>query len=231
MLKFTFNKELKRVNQLCKETIDILATRTEDEIKKLVDEFENLWKSEYQQQTKLSIAFIGQYNAGKSTLIKALTGDSTVKISAEICTDKVTEYSWQNVLVLDTPGIHAGNTEHDEITLERISKCDLLVFVVPNELFNPQGAEFFQKVANEMQRVGQIVLVVNKMSRESGSQEDLLSTIMQVIEPYHPNDFYTCFIDADSYLKTQNPKYVKYQTSLLTKSNFNDFLDSLQKLN
>jgi len=105
-----------------------------------------------------------------------------------------------------------------------------LVFVVPNELFNPQGAAFFQTVANQMQRVGQMVLVVNKMSRESGSPQDLLSTITQVIEPYYPQQFYTCFIDADSYLKSQDPKYIKYQQSLQTKSNFNDFLDSLQKL-
>jgi GTPase Era involved in 16S rRNA processing/polyhydroxyalkanoate synthesis regulator phasin len=230
MLKFTFNEASKKVNQLCQETIDILANRTEDEIKTLVDDFESFWQGEYKQKNKLSIAFIGQYNAGKSTLIKALTGDAKVKISAEICTDKVTEYAWQNVLVLDTPGIYAGNIEHDAITLEKISKCHLLVFVVPNELFNPQGAEFFQTVANKMQRVGQMVLVVNKMSRESGSAEDLLPTIMQVIKPYHPNDFYTCFIDADFYLKAQDPKYIKYQTSLLAKSNFDKLRDSLQKL-
>jgi predicted GTPase len=229
MSSFQFNAKSQKVNQLCQETIDILEIRTEDEVKKLVDDFQNFWQ-EYQQQKQLSIAFIGQYNAGKSTLIKALTGDESVRISAEICTDKVTEYAWQDVLLLDTPGIYAGNTEHDDITLERISKCDLLVFVVTNELFNPQGAEFFQTVANQMQRVGQMVLVVNKMSRESGSPQDLLSTITQVIEPYYPQQFYTCFIDADSYLKSQDPKYIKYQQSLQTKSNFNDFLDSLEKL-
>jgi len=229
MSSFQFNAKSQKVNQLCQETIDILEIRTEEEIKKLVDDFQDFWQ-EYQQQKQLSIAFIGQYNAGKSTLIKALTGDESVRISAEICTDKVTEYAWQDVLLLDTPGIYAGNTEHDDITLERISKCDLLVFVVPNELFNPQGAAFFQTVANQMQRVGQMVLVVNKMSRESGSPQDLLSTITQVIEPYYPQQFYTCFIDADSYLKSQDPKYIKYQQSLQTKSNFNDFLDSLQKL-
>ena len=37
------------------------------EYKKLVDDFQKFWK-EYQQQKKLSIAFIGQYNAGKSKI-------------------------------------------------------------------------------------------------------------------------------------------------------------------
>lgn len=229
MSNFQFNLKSKKVNQLCQQTIDILETRTEDKITELVDDFQDFWQK-YQHQKKLSIAFIGQYNAGKSTLIKALTGDESVRISAEICTDKVTEYAWQDVLLLDTPGIYAGNEQHNSITLERISKCDLLVFVVPNELFNPQGAEFFRKVANQMQRVGQMVLVVNKMSRESGSTQDLLLTIAQVIEPFDPQQFYTCFIDADSYLKSQDPKYIKYQQSLQTKSDFNAFLNSIQKL-
>ena len=229
MSNFQFNVKSKKVTQLCQETIDILENRKEDEITELVDDFQNFWQ-EYQHQKKLSIAFIGQYNAGKSTLIKALTGNETVKISAEICTDKVTEYAWQDVLLLDTPGIYAGNIQHDDITSERISKCDLLVFVVPNELFNPQGAAFFQTVANQMQRVGQMVLVVNKMSRESGSPQDLLSSITQVIKPYNSNDFYTCFIDADSYLKSQDPKYIKYQQSLQAKSNFNIFVDAIQKV-
>ncbi len=75
-----------------------------------------------------------------------------------------------------------------------------------------------------------MVLVVNKMSRESGTPEELLKTILKVIEPYHPNDFYTCFIDADSYLKAQEPRLRKYQESLLSKANFNKLLDSIQKL-
>ncbi|MFM6121949.1 MAG: GTPase, partial [Sphaerospermopsis kisseleviana] len=83
MSNFQFNAKSQKVNQLCQQTIDILENRTEDEVKKLVDDFQNFWQ-EYQQQKKLSIAFIGQYNAGKSTLIKALTGDESVRISAEI---------------------------------------------------------------------------------------------------------------------------------------------------
>ena len=73
--------------------------------------------------------------------------------------------------------------------------------MVSNELFNPQGGEFFKKVC-EMQRVGQILLVVNKMSA-GGEPQYLIKSILEVIEPYHPNDFYTCFIDAKSYLNSQ----------------------------
>jgi hypothetical protein len=116
------------------------------------------------------------------------------------------------------------------LTLDKISQSDLLVFVVPNELFNPEGGDFFKRVANEMQRVGQMVLVVNKMSRESGKAETLLSSILKVIEPYHSNDFYTCFIDGDSYLKAHYENDEDEKEFLIEESNFNVFLNSLQEL-
>jgi len=229
MSNFPFKEQLNRVEGLVQSSLQILDSYAEPEIQNLLEDFKQFW-NEYQNQPKLTIAFIGQYNAGKSTLIKALTGDPAVRISAEICTDEVTEYSWKDVLVVDTPGIYAGRTAHDSLTLEKISRSDLLVFVVPNELFNPQGGDFFKKVANDMQRVGQMVLVINKMSREIGEPETLLSSILQVIEPYHYNDFYTCFIDADSYLQARYETDEEEKTFLVGESNFDNFLNALQKL-
>jgi hypothetical protein len=229
MSNFHFKQQSNRVESLVQSSLQILDSYSEPEIKNLLEDFNQFW-NEYQNQPKLTIAFIGQYNAGKSTLIKALTGDPAVRISAEICTNEVTEYSWKDVLVVDTPGIYAGRTDHDSLTLEKISRSDLLVFVVPNELFNPQGGDFFKKIANDMQRVGQMVLVINKMSREIGEPETLLSSILQVIEPYHYNDFHTCFIDADSYLQARHETDEEEKTFLVGESNFDNFLNALQKL-
>lgn len=227
MSELQFKEKAQKVDGLCQETIKTLESYQDDKIKALLIDFQSFFK-DYQLQTKLTIAFIGQYNAGKSTLIKALTGDPTVKISADVCTDCITEYSWHEVLLVDTPGIYAGKTEHDEITLDRISRCDLLVFMVSNELFNPQGGEFFKKVC-EIQRVGQMLLVVNKMSR-GGDPQYLRKSILEVIEPYHPNDFYTCFIDANSYLDAQLEPDQEEKEFLIDDSNFDAFLSSLEKL-
>lgn len=224
-----FKQIAKQVEDLCFETLRILSASTEDEIDVFARDFE-IFIHEYRHKSQLTIAFIGQYNAGKSTLIKALTGDPSVRISAEICTDRITEYPWKEVLLVDSPGIYAGRTDHDQITLEQISKSDLLIFVVPNELFNPQGGAFFKRVANEMQRVGQMLLVINKMSRERGKPEVLLKSILEVVEPHHPNDFYTCFIDADSYLKAQSEKDEDEKGFLIEESSFDTFLLSLHEL-
>jgi len=229
MSEIKFKQVAKQVEDLCSETLRILSVSTDNEIDIFARNFE-IFIHEYRQKFQLTIAFIGQYNAGKSTLIKALTGDPSVQISAEICTDRITEYPWKEVLLVDTPGIYAGRTDHDQITLEQISKSDLLIFVVPNELFNPQGGAFFKRVANEMQRVGQMLLVINKMSRERGKAEDLSKSILEVIEPHHPDDFYTCFIDADSYLKAQSEKDEDEKEFLLEESSLDAFLVSLHKL-
>ncbi|HEY9830617.1 MAG TPA: GTPase [Stenomitos sp.] len=229
MSDLKFRQQGLKVEVRVREILEVLSGFSDTEIKNLVSDFEQFW-SEYQKQTQLTIALIGQYNAGKSTIIKALTGDPTVRISAEICTDKVTEYPWREVLLVDTPGIYAGKVDHDQITLDKISKSDLLIFVVPNELFNPQGGAFFKRLAEDMQRVGQMVLVVNKMSRESGTHKILISTLLKVIEPYHPSDFYTCFIDADSYLQAHYEQEEEEKLFLIEESNFDNFLNSLQTL-
>ncbi len=81
-----------------------------------------------------------------------------------------------------------------------------------------------------MQRVGQMLLVINKMSRERGKPEELFKSLLEVVEPHHPNDFYTCFIDADSYLKAQSEKDENEKEFLLEEAIFDAFLTSLHKL-
>jgi len=253
MSNFEFKGKAQKVEDLCKEILELLSLREEYEIKKFVSDFKQFLTG-HLKQVKLTVGFIGQYGSGKSTMIAALTnakfvkkyyekvGDEKklikvyriasedLKIGARITTDKTESHDWEEVLLIDTPGIYAGRPEHDDITLDQISKSDLLVFVVPNELFNPQTGNFFRRVAQEMQRIGQMVLVINKMTRETGTSEDLLKTILRVIEPYHPDDFYTCFIDADSYLKAQHEKDVDEKHFLINESHFTDFLKSIQNL-
>lgn len=229
MSKTSFQEKKAESHRLINRILSDLDFSKEPNVRKILEDFISFWLN-YQKQPKLTIAFIGQYNAGKSTLIKTLTGNSSIRISSEICTDEVTGYEWEDVLLLDTPGIYAGRTDHDSVTLDYISKSDLIVFVLPNELFNPQGAAFFKKVAVEMQRAGQIILVVNKMSRETGSPDDLLKTIAEVTHPHLPEAFNPCFIDADSYLKAQNPKYAKYKERLIEKSNLLDVQLALEEL-
>ena len=74
--------------------------------------------TEIDAESKLKIAFVGQHNAGKSTIVSALTNDASIKISSNVETDTTTAYRWGDVYLYDTPGLRAGvKDEHDASAL------------------------------------------------------------------------------------------------------------------
>lgn len=152
----------------------------------------------------LSIAFVGQYNAGKSTILSVLTGREDIVIDADVCTDAVTAYDWNGVRLLDTPGIHAGCSDHDEKTYAIIDRADLLVFVITNELFDDTIGRHFRELAFARQHSRRMLLVVNKMSQDPGSSGTKRRDIEKVTAPLTLADFRGVFIDARSWLEAQS---------------------------
>jgi GTPase SAR1 family protein len=78
MANFQFKEEAQKIENLCNESIELLSIREEQEIKNLVSDFK-LFLSEHNKQKKITIGFIGQYSAGKSTIIVSLTKAEFVK--------------------------------------------------------------------------------------------------------------------------------------------------------
>lgn len=152
----------------------------------------------------LTIAFVGQYNAGKSTLLRVLTGREDIVIDSDVCTDTVTAYDWNGVRLLDTPGVHAGHPDHDEKTYAIIDRADLLVFVVTNELFDDTIGHHFRELAFNRQHARRMLLVVNKMGQDPGSPETKRQDIEKVTAPLTISDFRGVFIDARSWLEAQS---------------------------
>jgi hypothetical protein len=237
------------IEQLCNQVLVTLEKRQEPEIKNFAKKIQ-VFLNDYNKETKLSIAFIGQYNAtiaaltaanflqkqyeevdGERKLVEVYeVGEKKLYVGAQIMTDRTEEYMWNNVRIIDTPGIYAGREDHDEKTHDQLSKSDLLVFVVSNELFNPQGGNFFRKIIHDMQRTGQVILVINKMSREQGKPSTLQKSLLEAMEPLHPDDFYTCFIDSHDYLDALLEEDDDERDYLLKESRFDTFLKSIQKL-
>ena len=75
-------------------------------------------------------------------------------------------YDWSGIEVTDTPGIHTEKRpDHDKLSYDAIASADMLVFVVTNELFDSNLAEHFRKLAIDQDKAGEMILVVNKMTR------------------------------------------------------------------
>ncbi|MBM4369595.1 MAG: 50S ribosome-binding GTPase [Deltaproteobacteria bacterium] len=151
----------------------------------------------------LTIAFVGQYNAGKSTILRVLTGREDIVIDSDVCTDAVTAYDWNGVRLLDTPGVHAGHPDHDEKTYAIIDRADLLVFVVTNELFDDTIGRHFRELAFTRQHARRMLLVVNKMGQDPGSPETKRPDIEKVTAPLALADFRGVFIDARAWIEAQ----------------------------
>ena len=74
--------------------------------------------TEAENSDKVKIVFAGQYSAGKSSIIKMLTGDDTVATGAKITTEETHAYEWNGLEIVDTPGVHTTlRPDHDEIWL------------------------------------------------------------------------------------------------------------------
>lgn len=184
--------------------------------------------------TPIVLVFAGQYSAGKSTIIKALTGREDIQIGAGITTEKTHTYDWNGVQVVDTPGIHTGlRPDHDELSYRAIANADLLVFVVTNELFDSHLAQHFRTLAIEKGKAHEMLLVVNKMRRCAQGNTPEMQTVIRedlqkVLTPFSPEDLHISFIDAEAALEGKTEKDERIATALLRKSGIATFI---QKLN
>ena len=96
----------------------------------------------------IRLVFAGQYSAGKSSILKMLTGREDIAIDAGITTQETHSYNWDGIEIVDTPGIHTQlRPDHDQISYEAIASADMLVFVITNELFDSYIADHFRKLA------------------------------------------------------------------------------------
>lgn len=182
----------------------------------------------------LKLVFVGQYSAGKSSLIQMISGIKT-EIGAAITTQKANVYPWGDLEIIDTPGIETGiRKDHDEITYSEIDKAALLVFVITNEGFDNHMGEHFRKLAIEQQRGDHMILVVNKMDRapkgNSKEQQDLLREDMnKVIQPYTHEQLYTSFVSTELYNEAMEETDTEIKDDLLLESGYLGLVKNINK--
>ena len=190
-----------------------------------------------EQSNKIRIIVVGQYSAGKSSLLRMLTGREDIAVGANITTEKVQKFDWHGIEIVDTPGIHTElHPDHDEISYNAIASADLLIFVVTNELFNDHIAEHFRKLAIDNGKASEMILVINKMDRTTNGntvaqQATIREALRPVLQPYTPEQLYISFLAADSYLEGMDEKDddPEYAAELIEQSGYQAFIDTLNR--
>jgi GTP-binding protein EngB required for normal cell division len=178
---------------------------------------------------ELKVAFVGQYNAGKSSIISALTNRRDIKIDSNVATDVSCDYEWNNIKITDTPGILAGKVEkHDDVTKEVLSETDLIVYVLTSQLFDDVIFENFIDLAYNQKLKDKMLIAINKMSMEKGNFETLTkiykeSVIIAFKERGYDFDFEIVFIDAFDYIEGIDEN----EEDLIQLSNFSNFIETL----
>ena len=189
-----------------------------------------------EQERPISLAFAGQYSAGKSTLLRALTGLEDIATGAGITTEEIRTLDWNGVQVVDTPGIHTSlRPDHDTISYEAISQADLLVFVITNELFDSHLGDHFRKLAIDRDKGHETILVVNKMDRTADgntpeAQKTITEGLREPLAPFTPEDLSITFTAARDVLEAEQEEDDEIAGMLREEGNMDALVLNLNKL-
>lgn len=146
------------------------------------------------------LVVLGEYNAGKSSLLNALLGEQVAPEGVTPTTDRVTILSWgpepretesgptilrrthpspllRQVALVDTPGTNAIITRHQELTERFVPRADLVLFVTSADRpFTESERAFLELIASWGKK---ITVVVNKLDiiEEADERQKVLAYV------------------------------------------------------
>lgn len=212
---------------------ELLLQKVKDVLEQVGYKESSLPTSVFDIEKPISIVFVGQFSAGKSTIIKALTGIEDIEIGEGIKTMETHSYDWNGIEVVDTPGIKTTiRPDHDEISYKAIARADMLVYVVTEELFDDLVGQNFRKLLLEKDKAAEMILVVNKMADIGNTEENRmvkLKDLEKVTTPYSPADLRTVFVDAESYIDSLSEDDPDIAEELKERSNYDQLVETLNE--
>lgn len=124
-----------------------------------LQEFQELQIKKRRAMNYYTIAFMGRSKAGKSTLHAVVTGGGwdQIGVGRQNTTRLNRVYEWNNIRIIDTPGIATpGGEELESVAESIIDEADLICFVVTNN--NQQTSEF--EFLQQLKRKGKPLLML-----------------------------------------------------------------------
>ncbi len=170
-------EDLKNVLLSLEELGKRLGMEDVDELRKVREELES----------PFSIAFVGEFNRGKSSIINALVGAELMEVRNDPTTSAIyiIEYSdihrgedhispylrklgynsslLKDIRIVDTPGIRSLKSEHEKILKEYLAKADMVFFVMDvNQPLTKDEMELIKKIREHRSK---IVILLNKIDK------------------------------------------------------------------
>jgi small GTP-binding protein len=115
------------------------------------------------------LVVVGEFNAGKSAFINALTGEKLMDEGVTPTTARVTPVRFEDINIVDTPGTNAVIREHEQITSGYVPRADLVLFVTSADRpFTETERAFLEQIRDWGKKV---VVVINKVDILAGDKE------------------------------------------------------------
>ena len=148
-------KKIEKNKREDKESEEILSfvQELENKIKNgFINEFSNnleVLKKKKKTIDYFTIAFMGRTKAGKSTFHKVITGEETDDIGVgKLRTTRFNRvFNWENIRIVDTPGIGAPGGKADTETARSIvDEADLICYIVTNDAIQETEFNFLSEL-------------------------------------------------------------------------------------
>jgi len=93
------------------------------------------------------IVLVGDTNAGKSSFVKRLLLEAgcpvpdSLRVGARPVTERTMEYAWEDVILVDTPGLQGGNHQHLQTALAALPESAAIIYLFqPNLVLGDEPA-------------------------------------------------------------------------------------------
>ena len=192
---------------------------------KVLNEINSIQKS-INQNDAVTIAFVGEYNAGKTSIINLLTNNDYL-VSSNVGTQKATKTQWNDYILIDTPGMGSGKPEHDEETKKWLAEADLLIYILTTDLLTNFSGERFSNIIKNFNRNQELMLVMNMIDQEGNHIEVYKEELQSFIEPIPLSEFYPTFISAEYMHKSMQQVDEEDKNYYRKESNFDIFIETL----
>ena len=135
------------------EFMKSMASSLDRQADSAMKEIKNVVEKKRRAKGAFTIALMGRTKAGKSTLHYVMTGEGAdfIGVGSERTTRYNRVYEWENLRVIDTPGIgaaEAGGRDDEEIALSVVDTSDVICYVVTNDSVQEVEFKFLSKIRN-----------------------------------------------------------------------------------
>lgn len=248
---------LREIDDGKEDELDIKQAITDlkDQVNKIVDvRLSEVTDSLYKKKRAMNyftVSFIGKTKAGKSTLHAVVTGKGSDAIGKgkQRTTRYNRVYTWNNIRIIDTPGIGApGGKSDEEIAESIIDESDVICYVVKNDSVQPAEFKFLKSIKDKNKPIITLLNVKENLDhpvrlkrflenpeymyerKDSKSLDGHITRIKRYAEEHYQNDLFDIIpVQLYAALLSKDDKFnTSEKEKLYRGSHMENFLNSLR---